>query len=124
MLSFEELEQYLEKITYKPSWCFRLEPRPYGYDFFLMVTFHTLDTYSDPVGVKNPVEEFSGLDIQLRKEVKIGMRHRLRGPFLGYPQFERAVLDVIDKCERHETREWFRVDGVMKYNPHRAGAVS
>lgn len=116
MLAFEELEEHLKKITYKPSWNFYLEPT-YSHDLWLSVTFHTLDTYADPQILYSDHSEEA---IELRRQVKIGMRHKLQGPFLILVQFELAVLDALDKCEKHETREWFRVEGVMKYDPHRS----
>lgn len=119
-LEFQELEDHLNKITYKPSWRFRLEPHWGSRDLFLSISFRTLDTYTSDIGVT--FDEPS--EIETRAQVKIGMRHRLRGPFLAIEQFERAVLDAIDKCERHETREWFKVDSVMKFDPHKGMANS
>ena len=114
MLTLTELEQHIEKITYKPSWNFRLvkdDSRYWEYqsmvrfELRLAVTFRVPNTYAE--------------DPNLREEIKIGMHHILRGPFMTIEQFERAVLEAIDRAERHETREWFRVDGAMKYDPHK-----
>lgn len=98
----DEIRAHLTKITYKPGWTIRLlEDVLTGLPTLVAIDFDTEDTY-------NP-----------GRTIKIGFRDKLRMPIVSLEQFERQILDMIDRVERHETREWFRIDGVMKYDPHR-----
>jgi hypothetical protein len=98
----EEIKAHLAKITYKPGWrIFLLEDVLTDLPTMLAVDFTTEDTY-------NP-----------GNQIVIGFREKLKFPIMSLEHFERQVLDALDRIERHETREWFRVEGVMKYDPHK-----
>lgn len=101
-VSPEEIKAHLAKITYKPGWrIWLMEDVLTDLPTLLAIDFEVEDTYN-PGNI-----------------VKIGMREKLRLPIMSLEQFEHQVLDAIDRAERHETREWFKVDGVMKYDPHK-----
>lgn len=106
MLGRAELQRHLERIKYKPNWSIRVEEIPeFSGRLYLSVSFITEDSWRPG------------------QTTKIGMRTQLRQPVLNTDQFEHLVLQFLDQAERHETREWFKVDGVAKFDPHKKERV-
>lgn len=104
MLDFREVERHLEKIKYKRDWSISVAEVPlFSGKMFLQVSFYPEDSY-------NP-----------GTTIKIGMREPLQ-PCHTVEELEHRVLGFLDRCERHETREWFKIDGVAKYDLHRTAA--
>ena len=106
VVTLEDLDRRLASFTYKPGWTMSLSPSlRFGPAANLVITFQTEDTYR------------SGQD------TLIGFHEPL--PPIEYFQkieaFDHWLLGVIDKAERHETREWLKRDGVMIFDPHKGG---
>jgi hypothetical protein len=102
-LPLREIEAHLATMTYKPGWRMAVvELPPFSSRFHLAISFYAEDAYG------------SG------KQVKIGRHYPLRPPIRSLDQFEHAVFTAILDLEKHEAREWFRVGGVMKLDPHRS----
>lgn len=92
------LKELLSRFTYRPGWDFNI--------------LRERDTYilhisADVVDSDNP-----------HKIAPLQFAH-------GIPQFvppafdwQRWLLDMIMEVERHECREFFKIDGVKVYDPH------
>jgi hypothetical protein len=96
------MNHFLEhRFTYKKGWHFRvIEIVPGSIEVSVQIEFITEDTF-------NP-----------GKDVQIGMRYPMVLP-KDEQMFIYNLVGLIDRAERHETREWFKVDGEMPFNPHR-----
>jgi hypothetical protein len=105
-MSPSEIRDYVERrVAYKPGWKIRLDEVPLGSrtSLSLHVSFTTEDTW-------NP-----------GRTTLIGMRFPLDAPVRDAVQLDHLVLDCLDQCERHETREWLKIDGVARFDPHHDG---
>jgi len=100
MMEFEQAEAFMRRFTYKPGWVFALIPNYGATSWGIHVSFDTEDTF-------NP-----GHDI------KIGFRRTMPIP-PNEDYLAAQLLKIIDGIERHEAREWFKVDGQMPFDPHK-----
>lgn len=104
MLTVCEMNELLKRWTYKPGWRVEVQAIDLRSDYhsvWVQITFDAEDAF-DP-----------GHDIL------IGMRHTMRVP-ANEQMFWEQLLCEIDKAERHETREFFKVDGKMLFDPHKS----
>lgn len=96
-LSRQEMQDIVDNITYKPTWCINLKEDERG--LYVQISATTLDSVSlvstSWTGGKNYLSEW-----MCRQEV-VGV-----------------VFSAIEKAELHEMREFFRYKGASIYNPH------
>lgn len=108
MLTIEDIfwaEEMLKKVTYKPGWT--IEPyAPHGSydDFGIRIEFKAEDTRNPGrtarVTARERIPEF----VIVRRDPK---------------RFFIAVQEALFKVERHESQEWFWVDGQIFDDPHK-----
>lgn len=102
MMTYYETKAALAKVTYKPGWKFAIVDHGVN-SFALAISFEQIDTY-------NP-----------DRTIKVGFHEPIyRGALVSIEAFQHWIITLIDKIERHEAREWFRYDGVMIFDPHKA----
>lgn len=100
-MDIHELAKIVETIEYKPGWKFGVQPFSYcRNETELIISADLEDTYNP--GSKVLVAEKS-----------------IFPNFLTPSEVARFIYRCILDLERHETEEWFRVDGVRIYDPHK-----
>lgn len=97
------LDGWLRAVTYRPGVTFSVT------DEALEIRVHTVDS-------RSPRDDLREIDITHRT-----LLPRL-DPRLPEAQLRAAFLDFVRECtlamERHESQEWFRVNGRMVIDPH------
>lgn len=88
------MRHQLTRITYKPNWDMTIQT-----DGTLIIRYHAIDS-------RNP---------SLPKRFEA---HRALTPTGDPHAFATEILGHLDDIEKHETREWFRVDGKLFADPH------
>lgn len=95
----------LSRITYKPGWTLKVEPDLFTeVEGILTIEFVTEDTYHPGRMSRIMMRETIPYYILTPRDEK---------------KFTRYILDTLIKAEKHEAREWFKVDGVIFDNPHK-----
>jgi hypothetical protein len=133
-LTFEQVEALLKRFTYKPNW--RIEAR---YDemteqITVRMTMYVLDSRGGPYPPLYGVEAVAmhGLGI-LKEDTEqasagyilspraVGNRAVIPDMILeeGEHFFWVWLRTVINSLERHESDEWFQVDGEPMFDPHK-----
>lgn len=102
MISTNELAMYIRDVKYKPGWAFRIYDGRYEGQHLVIQT-QVIDAY-------NP-EEIVTLDV-----------HSMLPPMENRKQFMDWLQWRLIRIECHESREFFRVDGVCWSDPHADGA--
>jgi hypothetical protein len=97
----KRLEAMLARVTYKPGWRLEIRPSPaQGVQKALYVVAEIANSW-------RPEEDgYFGRSAPIP-------------PSLDKAAFYRFVFEEVLEMERHEAREWFRVDGVPPFDPHR-----
>ena len=96
-----EMNELLKRFTYKPGWSFQVLDTFYSQvNFTMLVSYPAKDAF-------NPDHD-----------IIVGARRPFRVP-ANEQMFWSQLLAVCDYMERHEAREWFKVDGEMPFNPHK-----
>lgn len=100
------LREQLAKITYKPGWTLDIVRTPgfgpFDAEWSLRIEFVAEDTY-------NPGRPTKVRSVRLLW----GMEH------MDETRFLQTVADMVKEVEIHESREWFKVGGVIWDNPHK-----
>lgn len=87
--------ELLTHCTYRPGWTLRIEGPPW----LLRIDGHALDSLNPGETVRLP--------------------HMFPIPsILSVNRFYLWVAERLTDCERHESREWFKVDGMRYLDPH------
>lgn len=106
MITIEQAQSIIHRLTYKPGWKFHLD-------------FYTVDKVSLAISFDTENAYEPG------QIVKIGFRQVLTpSTLISEESFIAALMSIIDRAERHETREWFKIDGQMPFDPHKGGSFS
>lgn len=99
----EEIKKFVEeRVTYKPNWTLRVDEDAMSHPY-LLINFTTQDAY----GVCDQ-------PVQIGRRLRIPDHVKLSEQFL-----ENFLIISLDNMERHESREWFKIDGVMVRDPHK-----
>jgi hypothetical protein len=98
-----QLEEWLRQITYRPGVALVLT------DDALEIRVHTIDS-------RVPRDELVELDVTHRTLLPEFDLRRPAG--LLRPEFQEFVRSCVLAMERHESQEWFRVNGRMVVDPH------
>jgi hypothetical protein len=96
----------LQRVTYKPGWTFRFEDYGTGTVtvFYECWVDNSTPRHIDP----RPQVLTDGAMLLHVQDVR------------SAPELHRLFLDKIhEEAELHETREFYRVDGVAPFHPHR-----
>lgn len=95
----------LKSITYKPGW--RIEE----------------DDINDPHYLHYSLRFMAVCAVTGRNEIQVAARHSICLGAESILSLDRMivnhVLDSIHRAERHETLEFFKVNGVAIYDPHK-----
>ena len=112
----EMLEKFFACFTYKPGWSFEVErkyregnpwtPLDERWDTFIVIRAEVPDIY-------NPEKT-----IQITGRYHFPLEHLFYAKAPEQVLIERIHWWVWD-MEKHESDEWFRVDGVAVFNPHK-----
>jgi hypothetical protein len=106
MMTEYEVRELLKRFTYKPGWKF--EPTTYFStnpgEMTMAIRYEAEDAF-------NP-----------GRQIIVGTRKRFVAP-VNEQMFWANMLSMIESVERHEAREWFKVDGQMPFNPHKEQRV-
>lgn len=95
MSFFEVLQEWLKKITYKPTFFFRMDKEPFGEMVHLTVSANVLNV-DDPT-----------------KFVTVAMSNSIHMEMIRSEDiFQHFVFKTIEKFEMHERDEWFKWKGV------------
>jgi hypothetical protein len=98
----ERAKALLARVTYKEGWRLGIQPSPaHGTERALYLTAEFTDSYR-----QDEVSCFGRC-----VPIPSGLEEDEDG-------FYRFVLQLILVQELHEAQEWFRVDGVPRFNPH------
>lgn len=101
-LSIQQIEEELKKITYKEGWKFFVYEGAFeGPHMRIEVTL------PDSVNL--------GQDVPLKIETVIS-------PCKTVEDFHLWLVKRLIRIESHETREWFKINGVPVFYPHMDGA--
>jgi hypothetical protein len=97
MLTFEQMQQIVGEITYKPGWTITLSTD--GHRPYLQIGATTLDS------VTQEIVPWRGAKAYL-------------SPHMCRQEVVSEVFHLIERAELHEMREFFRYRGASIYNPH------
>lgn len=98
-MSYDQVLEVFNKITYKPGWKFTLLPMPYGFVFILRVSTTDSRDASQPIDV-------------------VASRQYGPGEISSVELIIKAAGEMIKEIEEHEFREWFKFDGNCVTEPH------
>jgi hypothetical protein len=112
--AYTQLENFFRVFTYKPGWSFKVERRyrpegwePKGYEEI------SVAIYAEFPDVHHP-----------ERMVPVGKHYIFPESALHTYAPELIMMKIIHNwirdLEFHEIDEWFRVDGVAVYDPHKA----
>lgn len=118
----------LSRFTYKPGWHFELSRRPELGQIMLQIAFSAPDSRITDVygryGRLDPCRA-CGSPHPMR-EIPISGQFPL-DPFAALSRNENLFFDwlhqMVRDVEKHELDEWFRVDGELRFDPHRGSVV-
>lgn len=116
-------QHFLSRFTYKPGWVFEICRRPeLPMPVLLAITFTALDSRGvDHRRTPHLQEcracgEFTGVHSPIAGHFPLPMHlDRMQNPEKFFFDFLRNTIWFV---ERHESDEWFRVDGDLRYDPH------
>jgi len=94
-----EIQEILNKITYKPGWSIIFERNKNGRPFIQIQVDDTLDAKTKKITYW-----------------KSGKRYL--STFMCSQEIVGVAFDLIKGAEDHEMREWFRYKGAAIYNAH------
>jgi len=98
-----QLETWLRSVTYRPGVTFSISGSA------LEIKVHTVDS-------RSPRDELVEIDVTHRTQLPPF------DPRLPEAQLRATFLDFVRDCvlamERHESQEWFRVNGRVVVDPH------
>lgn len=99
---FRKCETWLERISYKPGWEFKLiHPKQYTYEF--LITRFELDA----TDLDRKLSLWSSQQLS-EEEFSWGEEH-----------WFIVIKHLIIETEMHEMAEWFKIDGVLDVDPHK-----
>ena len=102
MLTIEQIQAELARITYRPGWTFEAYQGPWEGQHLVI--------RAEVVNAFNPATTVT-LDI-----------HSMLPPIPDAAYLHRWLAWRLARIEVHEAREFFRVDGKPPFDPHAAGA--
>jgi hypothetical protein len=102
-MRIEQVRACLQRFTYKPGWQFDLR-EPVAPDW----QFWHFDVAFDLPDCNNPGQ---AAHINMWRQLNVG-------ELCDENHFWEWLFATIKICEDHETREWFRVDGNKRDDPH------
>jgi hypothetical protein len=99
-LTFAQVRAEVAKLVYRPGWTFTVEERGFEDPWLRILATGVMDAY-DPactldLGIDSPIPPMADVDA-----------------------LHRWLIWRLERVESHEAREWFRVDGVVLFDPHR-----
>jgi hypothetical protein len=98
-LTFAQVKAEVAKVVYRPGWTFTVEERGFE-DPWLRVIAPVMNAYRPEelvdLGIDSPIPPMADVDA-----------------------LHRWLIWRLERVESHEAREWFRVDGVVLFDPHR-----
>lgn len=114
-MKFSDLERMLRRVTYKPGYELALEDDSYRFEphtstmicATLVVRFTAVDTYDNRRHI--PLEYRADLPMiaEMAEDPEEFFFNWLETQLIG--------------MEAHEAREWFKIDGKIKHDPHKLG---
>lgn len=111
-------QELLAKFTYKPGWVFEIDRRPeLPVPVVLSIKFATLDSRSAWVSECRECRGFIGARTPVAGQFPIP--HRLSRTADPEALFYSFLRNTIWFVERHESDEWFQVDGELMFDPHK-----
>lgn len=93
-----EINELINKITYKPNWS-------------ILFYASTKRSYIQ-ISVTNSIDSVSRETCDWKSGKRFTSEHMCRQEIIG------IVYGLIENAEIHEMREWFRYRGASIYNPH------
>lgn len=116
-------QEFLSRFTYKPGWFFEILRKPeLPVPVVLTVKFMALDSRGvDHRGVPHlrechACQGFTGAHSPIAGSFPLPMKLSLMGDAEKF--FFDFLRNTIWFVERHESDEWFRVGGELRYDPH------
>jgi hypothetical protein len=106
-MNIEQAINVCDRITYKPSW--KLEARQMKFD-------------SGTAILKVRVSFMSPCAVTGKSEIQVCATHTFHDVELDYMDVRswcNKLLWVFRQAEEHELREFFKLDGVAIYDPHK-----
>jgi hypothetical protein len=98
VISVADLAQHIKRITYRDGWVFHLyDGRHEGPHLVIAATL--------------PDSTRPGHMVDVRIDSMLP-------PFDSLEHFERWLMWRLERIESHESREWFKRDGVPLFDPH------
>lgn len=102
MLTMREIQEHLEKVTYKPGWAFQ------AYEGLWEGHHVVIDAY-----LPDSYHPGQGVTVNI---------HSMLPPLEDTRALERWLMWRLGRIEIHEMREFFKVDGTVVSDPHAEGA--
>lgn len=99
MLSYTELQNALDRVTYRPGWEFKVYPHKFEGHRLVILARHVEDSY------------------QPGKFLDLGIRSPLP-PMRDEEALYEWLAWRLGIIENHEMREWLKVDGKPHFDPH------
>lgn len=104
-MTLSEAQDFLARVKYKAGWVLRLEPLPRSRSLDeearLLVSFTTTCAVTGAPNI--PIH---GMEL-----IPIGIMYSTE-------HLQDFIIQCLHRIESHETKEWFKVDGVAPYYPH------
>ena len=108
----DRVRALLSHVTYRPGWTVEAFPTPYGGRTWVLIDAEVLD--SEKYDPTIPVEE----NYRRGNTTRVGVRAVVPQFIFGAEFFDWLGKRLI-RCERHESREFFKVDGTPWNDPHK-----
>ena len=130
-MTVREFVDLVAKVRYKPGWKLETDvSKPWaGRDsVMLLLTARVEDAYRDYGHVGGPVSlRYLRHERRMVDEIEVQMRREIS--FLDVESMDAGKVvsflrDFLRSAEEHESDEWFVVDGVRPYDPHRERPVT
>lgn len=124
-----QVSGYLSRFTYKPGWEFHVRCAPEVDAVMLQVMFHAEDSRRGPYQIPQYREMTftAGESFRIERDDLLPVTGQFIVPRLPQRQLKdpkRRFFDwlrgTLIYMETHECDEWFRVDGMLPYDPHAA----
>jgi hypothetical protein len=101
VLSTEAIRGEVRWLTYRPGWTFDVGEKGFE-DPWLRIT---------AVGVPDAQNPGQSIDLGIDSPIP---------PMADFDQLHRWLIWRLERVESHEAREFFKVNGVTLFDPHRA----